>query len=330
MLKPLLSAVVLIASLQPVSVPARLDAYEAALARTGKPDPAALAAIAADVIVAARRSPSFVVWSEACASTLVPDDDRCATRLRAILERPTEAMRMRAEAASALIARGDARAAVVLADALRTATPAALAPLAPILAQMPARQAVPLLVRLSESPSTTDQSAACKYMGAFDDPAIREALKAVVARNPPGTDTWLYCMLARARLREPDTRNAAWGYGHTLQGEGQIDAGQVLLELGDDAGVQLLTDLTHRGPTSARLRAASLLVDHAPAAAIPVIEAAEQDPEPGLRADALSAERRLKRDPSKIVRTRLLDPNGVVQIRAAEVVLDWAARQRNR
>jgi hypothetical protein len=330
MLKSVVLVLIALTVVQPASTRTRLDAYEAAVAKTGRPDPEALAAIAGDVIVTARRSPKFLVWSEACASTEVSDNERCAERLRGILARSSETKAMRAEAASALMARGDKAAAATLSDALKTATPSALAPLAPILAEMPAPSAVPLLIRLVESSSTADQAVACRYLGGFDEPEVREALKKVVARNPPGTDAWVHCMLARARLREPDTRGAAWGYGHTLQGDGQIDAGQVLLELGDDTGVQLLTDLTHRGPMKSRLRAATLLVDRAPDVAVPVIEASEIAAEPDLRADALSAEKQLKRDPPKIVRALLADTAEVVQVRAADAVLAWAARARNR
>jgi hypothetical protein len=323
-----LLVLILAATLQPASTSTRLASYEAAVAATGKADPQALAAIATDVITVARRSPKFVVWSEACAATAVPDGQQCATRLRAVLNRPTERTATRAEAASALITRGDTLAASTLAAVLQTAPTASLAPLAAIVARMPAAQAVPLLVRLSRSTSASEQAMACRYAAAFDDPAVRRALSEVTSRNSPGSDAWLYCMLGRARLGEPDTRGAVWGYGHTLQGAGQIYAAQILLDLGDDSGVQMLTELTHRGAMRDRLSAAVLLIDRAPDAAIPVIDDAERDADPNLRADALDAERRLRRTPSIRVRAMLADTAELVQIRAAEVVLDWAARQQ--
>src|SRR5215831_21224774 len=88
-------------------VRARLAAYEQRLARTQSPDPAELGDIARVVIEQARRSPKFAVWTEACASTVVPDSDTCGPRLWAVLNRQTETRAARAEAASALVARGD-------------------------------------------------------------------------------------------------------------------------------------------------------------------------------------------------------------------------------
>src|SRR4051812_6073496 len=263
---------------------ARLAAYEHTVADAGRQDPAALSEIARLVIEAARRAPEVSSWSEACASTFIPESENCDSRLRAVLNRGSETAARRAEAGGALMARGDTAAADALAGWLKSVPVSALAPLAPIIALMPPTHAVPLLVRLAKSPSTADQSAACKVLGAFDRPEARDALARLVELNAPGTETWLLCMVARARLREPGTTQGLWGYGHSLQGDGLLYATRVMLEVGDqESAVQVLTDLTHRGSMRSRLDAAELLVDRKPEVAAPVVELAEADPDVRVR-----------------------------------------------
>jgi hypothetical protein len=309
----------------------RLDAYEKQVQQTGRPDPAALGEIGRLVIEQERRSQTFRTWSEACGSTAAPDSDNCGPRLWAVLKAPGQPLSRRAEAGAALIARGDPEAAGALSEILKPIAPAVLAPLAPIVATMPAARAVPLLVRLSESSSTADQSAACRELGGFDKPEARAALAKVVAASAPGTEPWLLCQISRGRLREPDIPpGAIAGYGHTLQGDGLMFAAQTMAANGDDSARQVLTDLTHRGSFLSRVTAADLLIPLDRDAAIPIIEAGERDGDPQTRAKALDAERRLRRDPPAQVRRMLLDIDEVVRIRAAEVVLDNAQRAQTR
>jgi hypothetical protein len=314
----------------PVDVRARVDAYERRLTRTRVQDPVELGDIARVVIEQARRSPRFVVWSEACGSTVVPDSDRCGPRLWQVLNRQTETLATRAEAASALLARGDTAAGDALADLLKTTRVSALAPLAPIIAELPARRAVPLLVRLAESASTQDQGLACRYLAAFDQDESRAAIRKVVGANPAGTEPWLWCMIGRERLHETNMPGAVLGYAHGLPAEGLLYAAQVMLDLGQEGAIQVLTDLTHRGSTIDRLTAATVLADRAPEVAEPVIDIALASADPRLRADGLSAERRLRREPSREVRAMLSDASDMVRIRAAEDVADWASREQKR
>jgi HEAT repeat protein len=285
--------------------------------------------MAVDVVVQARRSSTFAIWSAGCASTSVPDDDRCGARLWTVL-RSQERTTIRAAAAAALVARGEPEAVHALADLLRTAQPSTLVQVLPIIEKLPAADAVPLLVRLSQSSSETDQSKACEALSAFDDPASRAAITKTVAGNPAGTRPWLYCMIARARLHETVPPGAVAGYGDTLKDEGQLFAAKVMLESGNDAAVELLTGLTHRGDARSRLVAADLLVDVRTEAAIPVIEAGETNPDPAIRAVALESERRLKRPPPSSVRAMLTDTAGNVRVRAADVVIDWVRRSQTR
>jgi hypothetical protein len=227
--------------------------------------------------------------------------------------------------------RNDPGAVAALSAMLTSATPAALGPLAPIIATMPAAQAVPLLIRLSTSSSATDQAAACRELGAFDKPEARAALARIAGETPPGTEPWLLCQISRARLREPGIPpGAVAGYGHTLQGEGLMFAAKVLVEVGDESARQVLIDLTHRGSVLSRVTAADMLIPIDREAAIPIIETGESDGDPAARAKALDGERHLRRDPSTQVRRLLLDTDELVRIRAAEVVLDNAKRAQTR
>ena len=308
----------------------RLGAYERKMAATGRPDAAELAAIANDVIEEGRRSATFSVWSQACASTMIPESADCSARLAAILNGPRETTTRRANAAAALIQKGDTAAAETVAGLLKPASLDMLTQLLPVIRQLPSRYAIPPLVRLSESPSPDDQGKSCEALSDFDVPEARTAVSKIVDQNPPGTPPWLLCMIARARLHEPTPPGAVAGYGDTLKGAGQLFAARVMLELGNDAAIQLLTDLTHRGDTTSRLIVADLLINAKPDAAIPVIETAEANPDPSIRAAALVSERRLNRAPSKTVRSMLVDTAGIVRLRAAEDVIEWAKRSQNR
>jgi hypothetical protein len=334
-----LPAVVFLSGIVPVAQSAgpslsnlrvRLAAYERHARETGREDPAELERIAGAVIEDARRSATFSVWTEGCGSTVIGPSSECRDRLWAVLNAPRESTSRRAAAAAALMSSGDAAAADALASLLMTAPPSSIAQLAATVEKMPAKRAVPLLVRLSESPDADHQSRACEGLSSFEAPESHATFTRIVDANAPGTPPWLVCMIARARLHEPTPPGAVAGYGSTLQGHGQLFAAKVMLEAGNDAAVQLLVDLTHRGSATDRLAVADLLVDAKPDAAIPVIDESAANPDAGVRATALRLERRLRRPPSKSVRSMLVDADGTVRVRAAEVAIDWARRAQNR
>jgi len=335
----LLPALVLLAATQRPAQPVgptlgdlrvRLAAYERQATETGRQDPAELERIARGVIEDARRSSVFAVWSEACGSTAIGPSADCAARLWAVLNATRESTSRRAAAAAALISGGDTSAADTVAPLLMAAPLATIAQLAPIIEKMPAKHALPLLVRLSGSEDADHQARACEGLSGLDVPESHTAITKIVDGNAPGTPPWLVCMIARARLHEPTPPGAVAGYGNTVGGYGQLFAAKVMLESGNDAAVQLLVDLTHRGSAADRLAVAELLVNAKPDDAIPVIDAALGNSDAALRASALRLERRLQRAPSKTVRSMLVDADGTVRVRAVEVVIDWAKRAQNR
>jgi hypothetical protein len=318
--------------LVPAQVPdirTRLAAYEKQVTATGRTDPAALAAIATDVVIAERRSGVFGIWSEACGTRIVPDDGNCGPRLWTLVNRVSAPLATRVEAASALLSRGDKQAPEALYAILRRAPLTALTPFEPIIEMLPAPRAVAILGRLAGSPSETDQSAACKGLSRFDTQESRTAIGQILTKNAPASGPWLMCMIARARLHDAVPTTAVWGYGHTLQGDGQFFAAEVMIENDPDSATQLLTDLSRRGPMLGRLRAAELIAAADPAAAIPVIEAGEIDNDAAVRAAAVTAEQRLARAPGSVARGLLADAAPLVRIRAAENVIAWAERERS-
>jgi HEAT repeat protein len=327
-----LTAAAVLAAAQPAppDIRARLAAYEKQVQLTGRADPAALEAIGRLVLDRAKQSSKFPVWSEACASALVGVGGDCSTRLWVVLKSSARPLSMRAEAAAALIERGDTGAPAALFDAIRNLGAAQLAPLAPIIRLMPESRAVPLLIRVLESPAAADQVVGCRALGTIDAADVRGALAKAVASNAPGTEAWSVCMVARARLREPDAVTTLWGYGQELEGEDLLDAAKAMLDVGDDRGVDFLKLLTRRGSSQVQVAAAERLVDLDAETANRVADAKLHDPEPQVRAAALVVARRLKRVPSADIRGMLLDTAELVQLRAAELVMDWAKGAQSR
>ena len=332
----IISVLTMLAGGQPAAAPAappsvaeirtRLDAYEKHAQQTGSADPAALAPIARLAVTRALRSARFVDWTEACASNVVDAAADCRTRLWDVLNGTKESVARRAEAAAALMQLRDAKAADALVAVIKNLDTARLTPLAPIIGLMPESRALPFLLRLIESSSEASQVAACRALGRFDTPEVRAVLVKTVQAAPPGATVWATCMTARAKLKERDAVMSLWGYGRDLDGEAMLDVATVMIDAGDPRGMDFLRDLARRGTGRARLGAAERLVDDERELAIRSAELLVKDADPELRAAALVVERRLKRPPSATVRRMLADPDPVVGLRAAEVVLDWVSR----
>ena len=101
-----------------------------------------------------------------------------------------------------------------------------------------------------------------------------------------------------------------------------------MLETGNDQGTFLLRRLTREATGVTQVRAAGYLAAHDAEAAGKVVDVKIADPQPAVRAEALVVERRLKRIPSSTVRARLVDSDALVQLRAGEAILEWAATAR--
>jgi hypothetical protein len=290
------------------------------------PDAAALGKIARMVMAKTARSQLFRVWSEECASTFVTDKAGCDGKLQRVLDDTTKPIPVRAAAGAILMKHQVAKSADRVFALLKPLTPAQLTPVVGIVRQLPPDRAVPLLVRVLRSPDETLKVAACRELGAFDTPQAREALKKAVTEAVPGMEVWKACTLARVRLQEPDTAGAINGITHESGADALVDAADVMSDLGNENVVYVLQRIGREGGPLAQMDAAARLADKDPDFAARLVDGRLADPDPEVRARALVAERRLKRAPSAAVRKLLIDPVETVQIRAAEAVLDWVAR----
>jgi hypothetical protein len=292
------------------------------------PDPEALGKIARLVMAKAARSQTFRVWSEECASTFVTDKAACDAKLQRALDDTTTPVATRVAAGAVLMKHKVPKAADTVVALLKPLTAAQLSRLVEIVRQLPPDRAVPLLLRLLGSSADADKIAACRELGAFDTPQVRDALKKAVTEAPPGLDVWKACTLARVRLQEPDTAGAINGITHEAGPDALLDAVDVMADLGNENVIYILQRIAHEGRPLSQMEAAARLADKDPAFAARLVDGRLGDADPEVRAAALVAERRLKRAPSAAVRKLLVDPAEIVQVRAAEAVLDWVARTR--
>jgi hypothetical protein len=292
------------------------------------PDPAALEKIARMVLAKAARSQLFGVWSEECASTFVTDKGACDAKLQRVLDDTTKPLSVRAAAGAILMKHQVPKAADRVFLLLKPLSAAQLTPVVGILRQLPPDHAVPLLLKVLASSDDTVKMAACRELGGFDTPQVREALKKAATEAVPGMDVWKACTLARVRLQEPDTAGAINGITHESGPDALVGAADVMSELGNENVVYVLQRIAHEGRPLAQMDAAARLADKDPEFAARLVDGRLADPDPEVRARALVAERRLKRATSAAVRKLLIDPAEIVQVRAAEAVLDWAARAR--
>ena len=292
------------------------------------PDPAALEKIARMVLAKSARSQLFGVWSEECASTFVTDKAACDAKLQRVLDDTAKPVPVRAAAGAVLMKHQVAKAADRVFQLLKPLSAAQLTPIVGIVRQLPADHAVPVLLKVLASSDDTIKMAACRELGGFDTPQVREALKKAVAEAVPGLEVWRACTLARVRLQEPDTAGAINGITHESGADALVGAADVMSELGNENVVYVLQRMAHEGRPLAQMDAAARLADKDPEFAARLVDGRLADPDPEVRARALVAERRLKRAPSAAVRKLLIDPVEIVQVRAAEAILDWAARTR--
>lgn len=303
----------------------RLEAQEKLTTR--QPDPAAFARIAALAFERAARAPDRRVWFEACASQFSRNRPDCATRLQAVVNDVAIPLKDRAAAGAALVSRQVPGASTALYRLVMDLNTKQLAEVAPHLGVLPKSQSIPLLRKLLSSPVAGEQVAACRSLGTIDAPEVLPLLKEAVAQSLPSTEVWNACMVARARLREPDSVYTISGYTHYMAGEPLLNAAEVMLLVGNEQGVDVLKKVAREASPIVQLRAAAQLATTDAAFAARILEPRLQDANPAVRAQALVVERRLARTPSPRIRSMLLDSDGLVQLRAAETLMEWAARE---
>jgi HEAT repeat protein len=306
----------------------RLEAQER---RTpaGQPDAAIFGEIARLVFDRAAQSRNFPVWSEACASPFAVERQDCTSRLWSVLKNTGALVKDRATAGAALVSRKEPEATAALQSLVKGLETSQLAQIAHVLRALPDAQSVPLLARLLASPAPGEQVAACQVLGTISSVNVRPELQQAVAQAPPGTDVWNACMVARARLGEPDSVNTISGYSHHMSGDALLDAAEAMVAVGNEQGIDVLKKVGREASPMVQLAALEQLAVADSEYAARFAEPKLQDANPAVRAKALVVQRRLNRTPSASIRAMLLDKDELVQLRAAEVVLDWAARQKS-
>jgi hypothetical protein len=186
------------------------------------------------------------------------------------------------------------------------------------------------LRKLLASTLVPEMVAACRTLGTIDTPEVRSALKEVVTQAPPSTDVWNACMVARARLKEPESVSTMSGYTHYMSGEPLLDAAEVMLLVGNEQGIDVLKKVTREASPIIQLRAAARLTSTDREYVARILEPRLHDVNAAVRAQALVVERRLSRTPTARVRSMLVDHDELVQLRAAETLLDWVTRESSR
>lgn len=305
---------------------ARLVAYERNAA-ANRPDPAELAAIATGVLQRATLSTNADAVVVACSSK-VWTDAGCSAKLWAIARRTTATLDTRAHASAALVALKDDAAAPFLYSLVKAAAPARLAAAAPTLKSLPARQSVPILAGMLGSKSPDAEVAACRTLAGIDAAESRQVISDYLSGAPPGTPSAYACILASAALGDPANVRMAGYITNHLSEDNLVAAAEVLMNVDRTRAISHFLQATRESRGLPRLDAAERLASLEPEAAQQVMEQSLADDRPEIRAAALELHRLMAREPSREVRNLLLDPNPIVQVRAAETVLAADARRR--
>jgi hypothetical protein len=306
----------------------RLAAYEQQVA-AGKADPAILGAIAAAVLEGNAASTNPIAMTEACASDFAKHAD-CSVKLWALARRSNAPLVDRARAAAVLVRAKDKDAPQYVLDLAAKATRPQLVSIAPALAVLPPDASLPLLLPLLNSPDPAEMTTACRLMSDIDARETRQAIQAFLVTVPRGTQPWFACVLAAARLGDPEAQQTSRSITTYLGGLDLVAAADVVQSTDQELAVSLLLQATRQARGVVRLEAADRLVSLRPEVASNIVAETLRETDPELRAAALLVHRHLKIEPGPDVRALMLDSDAGVRLRAAEAVLDWVARQEDR
>ena len=305
----------------------RLAAYEQGIA-AGRADNGELAAIATLVLDRTALSTQPNAMIQACSSRFLKDTRDCNGKLWALARRSGAALAHRASAAAALIERKDKEAAAYLFEILKAAPPQQLAPLAFLLRALPPERSVPLLAPLLRAGNEAGAVEGCRALAQISNAESLKVINEYLESAPRGTPQWFACTLAAAKLGDPAGMRTAGFITNYLAGEDLVSAADLLMGSDQERALGLLLQTTRESPGMARLEAAERLTELRPQVSTDIMAQALKSDQAATRAAALEIHRRLRLEPSAEVRRLLLDPDPVVQLRAAETVLAADARRR--
>ena len=307
---------------------ARLKQYEARAAGTGHQVAAELAQIANAVLLTTAASNNADAVIHTCSSAFFKEAGNCATSLWQIAKRATAALAHRANAAKVLAARGDKQAKPYLLELVKSVPPDKLAASAAALLAIPAERAVPILAGMLQSGKPAAELSACRTLAQIDDAESGRVINAFLTSAPRGTPSWYACTIAAATLGDAEARRMTRFIHTYLADEDLIAAAEVLQSEDPELATSLLLQTTRQGNDFSRLDAADHLITMRPDLATDIMEFGLKSTDAMIRAAALELHRNLHAEPSRKVRALLLDPNPLVQLRAAETILAWETRQR--
>ncbi|HVL68401.1 MAG TPA: hypothetical protein VM364_14155 [Vicinamibacterales bacterium] len=326
----LFSSSVVLAQPASTELRARLAAFEQRTSPAAG-DEAELAAIADQVLrEAASHGATSDVVVLACSSDFAAANTACHDRLWRIARERSTAVHVRAEAAAALVRRGDKEASAALVELARGASARQLAAMAPSLLALPSELSLPIFSRMlsADEPAATTQ--ACRALGEIDAFESRHAVQGFLAATPRGTGEWYACLLAAAELGDVSALQEVRFRTPYMRGVDLIAAGQVLLRVDQELGLSLLMQATRQGTDLLPLEAADRLAAARPDLARDIAEKALRSPDARARAGGLMVYRRLMLDPTPEVRSMLADADPSVRVRAAEVVLELRRKRASR
>lgn len=302
-----------------------LSSYERLVTLIGRPDPAALVRLARAELERDRHDKDPLARAESCRALLRAGEPSCAAELERIATDASIPPRVRLSAAAATAERNTGGF-TLLAQVARSLDGPSQMAITQEAADWPAAVAVPLLTRVLANPLPQIQALAAARLGDFDAPGVREALKAVAARQDfsPARSTARFSL---ARLGDREQLQAVSEHLSALEGDALYRGGCALAAAGDPRGLPALEQgmNTVEDPLL-RLEAAAALARWSTEKARPVIEEALNKGTASERAHALLIVRRLGWSPSNDMWKLLKDPDAVVRARAAGICMGAVSR----
>jgi hypothetical protein len=302
-------------------IAARLAAYERSV-DAGSAAAAELEALARAVIthVANATQPEAVVL--ACSSSIWMAEG-CPAKLWTVARARTVDIDARVRAAAALVTAKEPAAADFLVTMVKPLAPSRLPPVARFITVLKPEQSVPLLEPMLQAHDQAAETAACRALGTIDSAESRHAIAAYLSSPSaiPGMPATYACVLASAALGDPGNERMAGFIANSLNGESLIAAAEILMRSDRERAISHLQQVTRESVGLPRYEAAERLASIRPDVAKPIVEQGIRETDGHLRAAALEVHRALKLPASREVRALMVDPNPVVDLRAAEAVL---------
>lgn len=289
-------------------------------------DPGVLQQIAVGVLNGISHSVDPLLGAAACEALLAVNHADCLKRLR----REASGFQItapRLAAAAALVRHGDQTFAAAFTSAAAVADGHALLLLADAARSLPPESAVPVLATLLARGGPDVQYLAAAGLGRMKTPESHAALVSFVHSRPPSparASAWI----SLAELGNPEALQQVAEALPLLDGSDLVAAARALHNTNDERGTRALRRIADGQDQMLRLDAAAALATKEPQYGQRLIDVGLRAPNPWVRAHALSVLRTLGSRVAEPHQRMMLDPDGWVRLRAAELVLSAARSGR--